>query len=399
MIDVAVSGLGAVCSAASSAAELEQALREMKPGVKKNLIYDHEEPVAAGVVDEVPAAAEEREGAYPTRTGLLAVAAAREAIGQSGLSGPDLAAASVIAGSSVAGMTESERAFFRLRSGHGLDEEYDFWKQHPSGRVSDAVADAFGLGGTRITLSTACVSSTQAIAAAVYMIRTGRADAVLAGGSDALCRLTWYGFRSLKVMDDDVSRPFDRNRAGMNLGEAAAFVVLEPLDRAKARGAKALALMAGAGMTADAYHMTAPDPEARGAVRAIRAALDDGGMRKDEVGYINAHGTGTLQNDSMEATAVRNVFGENKSAPAVSSFKPFFGHTLGAAGALEAVSSILCIKTGFLPATPGLEEVDEACRLNHVPAGGVKKEVDAALSNSFAFGGLNTVLAIRRVAG
>jgi 3-oxoacyl-[acyl-carrier-protein] synthase II len=217
------------------------------------------------------------------------------------------------------------------------------------------------------------------------------------GGVDALTRICFMGFNALKLLDPDPCRPFDRDRRGMSLGEAAAFLVLEDAARCRARGTRVHAELAGAGMTTDAHHVTAPHPEAEGMIRAMRLALEDGQMAPAEIGYVNAHGTGTPQNDRTEALALERVFGAGRAL--VSSSKSMVGHTMAAAGSLEAVAAVLALEHGLLPPTANLEHPDPAVPFDCLPGAARAAEAGAALSNSFGFGGQNVSLVFRRGAG
>jgi nodulation protein E len=249
--------------------------------------------------------------------------------------------------------------------------------------------------GPAFTVSSACSSSTHAIGQAFWMVRAGVADLALAGGSEACFTLgTLKAWESMRVMAPDTCRPFSRNRRGMVLGEGGAVVVLEPLDAARRRGAKIYAELAGMGMSSDAGHITLPCEH--GAARAMRAALDDARMQPADIDYVNAHGTGTTANDSTESRAIRQVFGEHARALAVSSTKSMHGHALGASGAIELVATVLALHYGIVPPTANFTEPDPECDLDCVPNQARERPIRAALSNSFAFGGLNAVLAVRR---
>jgi len=250
--------------------------------------------------------------------------------------------------------------------------------------------------GATFTTSTACSSANHAIGQAFWLIRQGTLDCALAGGSEAPIVFghlkAWEGMR---VVAPDTCRPFSKNRGGLILGEGAAMLVLETLEHASARGAKIYAQLAGFGMSADAHHLT--NPLAEGAARAMNDALDDAGLSREQINYVNAHGTGTPANDSTETRALRQVFGSHADNLAVSSTKSMHGHTLGAAGALEAVATVLAMQGNFIPPTANFLERDPACDLDVVPNEARAAQIEAALSNSFAFGGLNAVLAFRRV--
>ena len=252
---------------------------------------------------------------------------------------------------------------------------------------------AYGLQGPVFTVASACASANHAMGLAFQMIRSGMADVMLTGGSEAmLCFGGIKAWEGLRVLAPDACRPFSAGRHGMVIGEGAAILVFEAEAHARARGARVLAEVAGFGMTADAADIVAPSTE--GAERAIRLALADAGLQPADVGYINAHGTGTLANDRAESAAVRAVFGE--AAPLVSSTKAMHGHAIGATGALEALACLLAITQGIVPPTIGFLGPDPDCALDVVANVAREAKVDAALSNAFAFGGLNAVIAFQR---
>jgi nodulation protein E len=227
------------------------------------------------------------------------------------------------------------------------------------------------------------------------MIRNGVCDQALAGGSETPFTYTFLkSWEAIRVVAPDTCRPFSKDRLGMILGEGGAMLVLETLESAQARGAKILAEIVGFGMSSDASHITKPDQ--LGAERALRMALADGGIRPEEVDYINAHGTGTAVNDSMEIGAVKNVFGEHSRKLAISSTKSLHGHILGGTSAVEAVATVLAIQHDILPPTANFNETDPDCDLDVVPNASRPRTIHCALSNSFAFGGLNAVLAFRK---
>ncbi len=272
--------------------------------------------------------------------------------------------------------------------------------------ASGQVSIRFGLGGPNSCVVTACATGTHAIGDAVSIIRRGDAVAMLAGGAEAA--ITWMGVggfaacKALSTRNDDpqgASRPFDATRDGFVIGEGAAVLVLEELEFARARGARILAEVVGYGMSADAYHMTQPAPEGRGAFRAMRAALADAGVEPGGVSYINAHGTSTVHNDRNETTAIKTLFGEQAYRLPISSTKSMTGHLLGAAGAVEAMFCIQAIRDSQVPPTINYETPDPECDLDYVPNRSREHRVDVALSNSFGFGGHNASLVIRRFVG
>ncbi len=261
----------------------------------------------------------------------------------------------------------------------------------------------FGTRGVNFTPTSACASGANAIGEAFRYIRDGSQDAVIAGGSEAaLCGLGIGGFiamRALSTRNDEperASRPFDRQRDGFVMSEGAGIVVLEALDHAVARGARILGELVGYGANADAFHITAPAPGGEGAARCMQLALDDAGLAPAEVDYINAHGTSTEYNDASESEAIQKVFGAHVGTLAVSSTKSMIGHTLGAAGGIEAVYTVLALERGRLPPTINYEEPDPACDLDYVPNIARATDAKVALSNSFGFGGANACLVFRR---
>jgi 3-oxoacyl-[acyl-carrier-protein] synthase II len=261
----------------------------------------------------------------------------------------------------------------------------------------------YKLKGPNSSVVTACATGNHAIGDAFRLIQRGDADLMVAGGSEAILEeLPLAGFCSMKAMstrNDEptrASRPFDADRDGFVPGEGAGLVVLESLEQAQGRGARIYAEIVGYGMTADAYHMTAPDPDGDGAARAMAEALRDAGLAPQDVGYINAHGTSTPYNDKTETLAIKRVFGDHAGRLAVSSTKSMIGHLLGAAGGVEAIVTVLALHHGLLPPTVNYQTPDPECDLDYVPNTARKLQVEAALSNGFGFGGTNATLAFRR---
>ena len=325
----------------------------------------------------------------PDRFGLQA---AFEAVRHAGLDARALADAALVFGTGTGGLTSTE-AFVQAGDGPAA-----LLIAHQPASVTDLVARHLGVRGPRTTIMTACSSSATAIGYAADRIRLGHVDVALAGGAEGLTRLTYAGFGCLRATapGEEPCRPFDAERKGLTLGEGAAVLVLEEYEHARARGATVLAVVAGWGITADAHHMTAPHPEGEGAARAMQQALDDARLPADAVGYVNAHGTGTPHNDAAETLAIKRIFGARAPSVPVSSIKSMVGHTLGAAGAIEAAASVLTLARGFVPPTVHLRTPDPAFGLDYVPGATRELSVEALLSNSFAFGGNNTVLALTR---
>lgn len=275
-----------------------------------------------------------------------------------------------------------------------------------SNEAAANLSKELGVKGFALTTMTACTSGTDAIGSALDMLRLGRCDICLAGGTEAcIAGLPVAGFsiiHALSTRNDDpahASRPFDRDRDGFILGEGAAMLVLENYEHARARGAKIYAELAGYGLSCDAYHLTAPDPSGEQGVRAIRLALRDAGLAPEEVQYYNAHGTSTPLNDPLETKMLKEAFGDHVRKMKVSSTKSMTGHLIAASGAIEAVFCTLAIRDGFFPPTINLEnpDVEAGCDLDYVPNVGVEGEINAALSGSLGFGGHNGVLAFRKV--
>ncbi len=308
------------------------------------------------------------------RTHRLALAAARQAM--RGAAGPPDA---VVLGTTTGGMEASER---QLRGGV---DDCAAYRWHGLHTVSAAVAAAVGCSGPALTVSTACSSGTLALALALAMLRQGTAKTILAGGADSLCRLTYYGFHSLQLVDRQGCRPLDCHRHGMAVAEGAALLLLttEPLE-------SSLGELRGAGLSCDAYHPAAPHPEGRGALLAMRRALDDAGLAAEAIDYINLHGTGTPDNDAAEARALRQLFAV---LPPLSSIKGALGHGLAAAGAVEAAVAALAVTHGLMPGNTGLQVLDKGLGLTPLTAASAGP-VEAALSNSFGFGGNNGALVI-----
>jgi 3-oxoacyl-[acyl-carrier-protein] synthase II len=331
-----------------------------------------------------------------SRADRLALAAAAEAIADADLGEADRRGAACLVGAVGGGMYEAEAWYWSAaRSGPSGAGGRALRSVLPRAHA-DAVAFRFGLEGPRETLVMACASGAASIALGADLIRDGVVDVALVGGVDALTRICFMGFNALKLLSPEPCRPFDRGRRGMSIGEAGAFLVLEEAGRCRRRGGRAHAELVGAAMTTDAYHVTAPHPEGEGMIRAMSLALASARMTSGEIGYVNAHGTGTLQNDRIEALALARVFGEGRVL--VSSTKSLVGHTMAAAGSIEAVATILALEHGLVPPTANLTELDPAVPFDCVPGAARPAHLEAALSNSFGFGGQNVSLIFGRFA-
>jgi nodulation protein E len=330
------------------------------------------------------------------RFAQFSVVAAREALRDSGLDlTPELREnAAIVCGSAVGGQAALESGFEDLYvAGRGRVHPLTIPKTMANAGASQISMD-LRLSGPTYTVATACSSSNHAIGQAFRLVRDGDAEIAVTGGSEAPFTIGLLkAWEAMRVIAPDTCRPFSKDRRGMILGEGGAMMILEPLEAAQARGARIYAEVCGFGMTSDAHHLT--QPTVIGPARAMRAALREGGLEPEQVGYINAHGTGTPGNDPTETRAIREVFGAHADKIPVSSTKSLHGHALGAAGALEAIATILALHHGILPPTANYNERDPECDLDYIPNQSRAASAEAALSNSFAFGGLNAVVAFR----
>lgn len=330
-----------------------------------------------------------------SRSDQIGVAAAADALTDAGLldSPLDRSRVGVVLGAGTADLFRNETFYSTwMASGIARARKSDVWN-HFSSTPADAIAHRFGFEGPRSCLVAACSSSTIAIGQAADAVRRGRADVVLAGGTDALSRLTFSGFNALRLMDPNPCRPFDRGRAGMSIGEGGAILILESLDRARMRGAHIYGELVGYGFVCEAFHPTAPEPEGRPVAAAIAAALRHAGANSDEIDHVNAHGTATLQNDAAESKALRLVFGNRTSRVPVTSVKSMIGHCLGAAGAIEAAALALSIARGIIPPTINHESAD--CDVLLVANQAREQRLHAGVSTSLGFGGNDAALIIR----
>ena len=331
------------------------------------------------------------------RFAQFAIVAAREAVAQSGfaINEENKYRTAVICGTSIGGVHAQEQSYFELyRENKTRVHPLSIPKTMPNGAASN-ISMQMGITGPVYAISTACASSNHAIGNAFWLIRNGVCDQAIAGGSETPFTYTFLkAWEAIRVVAPDTCRPFSKTRQGMILGEGAGMLMMESLEAAQKRGATIVGEIVGFGMTSDASHITKPDQ--KGAEQAMRMALQDARIQPEQIGYINAHGTGTLVNDSMEVAAVKNVFGEHANKLAISSTKSLHGHALGATSSLEAIATIMALKESVLPPTANFEEKDEACDIDVVPKASKKKEIQYALSNAFAFGGLNAVLAFKK---
>ncbi|MGO9833047.1 MAG: beta-ketoacyl synthase N-terminal-like domain-containing protein [Polyangiaceae bacterium] len=329
-----------------------------------------------------------------SRTSVMAEAAASEAMHTARLDAHE-SRVGLVVGGTTGGMLETEQFLAQLLVEPASREALSALLSHPLTATGDCLERSLGPFARVRTLSSACSSGANAIVVAASWLLTGEVDAVVAGGSDALCRLTLSGFNALAALDPTPCRPFDRRRRGTSLGEGAGFVVLERAAHASARGARPIGVLAGWAVGSEAHHITNPAPDGGLVASLVAHAIARAGLAASDIDYVNAHGTGTQQNDAMEAAALALAFGSERRRVAVSSSKGQIGHTLGAAGAIEAVITTLVVSRRTLVPTAGLDEPDPALDLAHVPhVGREVSRVRAALSNAFGFGGMDTVLVI-----
>ena len=339
---------------------------------------------------------EDRRADFMDRFAQFAVIAAREAVADAAVEWtPELRETSaIVTGSCVGGQSTQDLGFIEIyKKGVNRVHPLTIPKTMANAGASH-ISMEFGITGPAFTISTACSSAGHAIGQAYQMIATGTSDLAITGGSEAPFSLgILKAWEAMRVVSPDTCRPFSKDRRGMILGEGAAMFVLEPLEAARARGARIHAELVGFGMSADACHITQPSIE--GAARAMRAALRGAKLAPEQIGYINAHGTATLANDVTETAAIRQVFGAHADRLAISSTKSMHGHALGAAAALECLATAIALRDGILPPTANFNEPDPGCDLDVIPNVARHQQVEYALSNSFAFGGLNAVLVLK----
>jgi nodulation protein E len=399
---VAVTGIGVISSLGLDAQSFWNAVSHGRSGIRPIELIDRTQirfQNGAEVPGYNPSAYfDDKEIGLLDRFAQFGVIAAREAVKDSGLAwNRDLGErTAIVTGSCVGGQTTEDEGFVGLyKNGSNRVNPFTIPRTMENAAAS-RISLEMGIVGPTYTVSTACSSANHAIGQAFWMVRSGLVDYAIGGGSEAIFSVGFLkAWEAMRVVSPDTCRPFSKDRRGLILGEGGAMLVLEPLDEARARGAKIYAEIAGFGMSSDAHHITQPSPD--GAARAIRSALRDGGIAPEQIGYINAHGTATQANDATETTAIRGVFGAHVDKLAVSSTKSMHGHALGAAGAIEAAATVMALRCGILPPTANYTTPDPSCDLDVIPNDPRKLQVEVALSNSFAFGGLNAVLAFRAV--
>ncbi|GAB6157689.1 beta-ketoacyl-ACP synthase II [Desulfotomaculum varum] len=406
---VVITGMGVISPIGIGLAHFWESLTAGVSGIARITRFDPSEystQIAGEVKDfDYSKYLDKKEGRRMDKFSQYAVVAAAMALEDAGLdlSALDKDRTGVIVGSGIGGMeTFEEQCRVLVNRGPGRISPF-LIPMMIANIAAGQIAIKFGLRGPNITTITACASSGNAIGDAFKLIQRGGAEAVITGGTEApITPLSVAGFCAMKAMSTRnqeptrASRPFDADRDGFVMGEGAAMLVLETLEHAQKRGANIYAEIIGYGSSCDAYHITAPDPEGAGAAAAMQMALADGGLKPEDVQYINAHGTSTPVGDTAEVTAIKRVFGEHAYKLTVSSTKSMTGHMLGAAGAVESVASVLAIVHDVVPPTINLENPDPACDLDFVPHQARRMPVQVALSNSFGFGGHNVTLAFKK---
>ncbi|RRH91921.1 beta-ketoacyl-[acyl-carrier-protein] synthase family protein [Mesorhizobium tamadayense] len=398
---VVITGLGGLCGLGTDAASIWTGMREGRSAIGpivNPLLHGLEGTIGAEIKKLPEHDVDRRQLLSMDRFSLLAVVAAREAMLQAGLSCDEGNAHrfGATVGVGFGGYDATEKAYRALLLGSATRIDlFTGVKAMPSAAACH-VSMSLGLRGPVFGVTSACASANHAIASAVDQIRSGRADVMLAGGSDApFVFIVVKAWEVMRVLAPDTCRPFSADRKGLVLGEGAGMAVLESYDHAAARGATILAEVAGVGLSADAFHIAAP--AVHGPEAAMRACLADAGLNPEDVEYLNAHGTGTKANDQMETAAIRRVFGDHAYSMSVSSTKSTHAHCLGAASALEMIACVMAIQEGVVPPTANYREPDPDCDLDVTPNVPRERKVRVAMSNAFAMGGMNAVLAFKQV--
>jgi 3-oxoacyl-[acyl-carrier-protein] synthase-1 len=381
---IVVTGLGIVSALGIGKDAHLYALKEGKSGVGKvKYLATKHTDIPVGEVkmsdDELKSLLGISSDSVITRTPMLGRIAMEEAVKQSGIN--DTFRVAFINGTTVGGMEKSERYYLDFFEGKNTE----YIAVHDCGAGTEMIAASFGRFDLMSTISTACSSAVNSIIVGGEMVRSGRVDAAIVGGAESLSKFHLNGFNTLMILDKDVCNPFDANRNGLNLGEGAAYIVIESEESAKSRNAEILCELSGYGNACDAFHQTASSPTGEGAYLAMKKALEDAGLEPEEIDYINAHGTGTGNNDLSESVSIKRIFGER--VPYFSSTKSLTGHTTSAAGGIEAVISILALQNGIIPGCVRFENPIEETGLIPVKKCMMQVELKHVMNNSFGFGG------------
>ena len=395
---VLITGIGSVSSIGLTIQELTDSILKSDSGVSRKTRLDsilaRSLPTA-----QIQLSDEQLKSRIPglscknvySRTALLGMLAASEAVAMAGLTPSNCKAAGLVNSTSAGGMDKGE-FFYADYLKSPTKGNLKFAQTHDCGDAAEQMAALLHIEQYITTISTACSSAANAMMHGARLIKAGLCDVVVAGGSDAICKFTINGFNSLMILSEEPCKPFDKNRTGLNLGEAAGYFVLESEASVKRRGAKPLAVLSGYGNACDAYHQTASSPNGEGAYLAMMQAINVSGYKPTEIDYINAHGTGTQNNDMSESVALLRIFSEN--LPPVSSTKAMTGHTLAAAGGIEAVMSVLAIQNGWIFPNKNFNDAIEETGIVPVTELQTNKTIKHILSNSFGFGGNNSSLLI-----
>ncbi len=399
---VVVTGMGVVSAVGNDLPTFWRSLKEGRSGIRPITIFDtaayrsHNGGEVDGLSPEHHFTLKELRRL--SRCDQFGIVAAREAMNASGLeaSAIDRERFGIILGADSGGIFSVEQYFRAIYTHAPKRPSPSLLLSFALATTTDHIAQEFDLCGPRTTTATVCSSSSAAIAFAYDTIASGAAELMISGGSDSLCEVTYAGFNSLRAIDPEGCRPFDKNRQGLSLGEGAGILILEELEHARARGVRIWGEVLGYGICAEAHHLTAPEPSGEGIARAIRLALADAGIPPGEVDYINAHGTATPVNDVVETRGIKMLFGKKASEIPISSIKSMIGHCLGSAGGIEAVATLLSLKEGVIPPTINYVTPDPECDLDYTPNKAKKKDMSTAISNSFAFGGNNVCLVLRK---
>ena len=389
---VAVTGIGIVSPLGNDVNSLLQGLLVSRSCLGPLSLFDA--GIETATVGEIPGSlpVQSVPGYRLSRSDRLGVLAARDAVSQVFPHCIDYRDTGVVLATTVGGLSDIESSLVSDPHGHYRSGAFGRITSYQPSQVAHCIGVDLGLEGPRVGISVACASGAMAIALGARMILDGTAPMMLAGGSDALCPFTLSGFNSLQALDPEPCTPFDRGRRGLNLGEGAAVLVLESLERARARNAEVWSVLMGWGMSNDAYHPTAPHVSGLGLSESMIAAMHMAGVAPDKIGYLNAHGTGTPLNDEAEVKAIESAFGDRKRPVPVSSTKSYFGHCLGAAGALEAVVTILSLRNGMLPPTLRLANPIESKHVDWLTGEPRRESLSLAMTASAGFGGNNTSL-------
>ncbi|MCX5781116.1 MAG: beta-ketoacyl-ACP synthase II [Elusimicrobia bacterium] len=407
---IVITGMGVVSPIGIGKEVFSENLRKGKSGVSLITSFDvsaHPTKIAATIKDFNPEnfGIERKKARHMARFTQLGVAAAKMAVEDSGLdlTRIDRSRVCVIAGIGIGGIEVMEEEQKNLLQKGPRRVSPFFIPMMITNMLPGEIAIKFGFTGPNYAVTSACASANNAMGDVLRLLRYGDADIAITGGSEApITPLSLAGFCNVKALSErndapeKASRPFDKNRDGFVMGEGSAIFVFETLDHAKKRGAKIYAEIAGYGASDDAYHVTAPDPEGKAAIQAVKMCLEDAEIKPEQIDYINAHGTSTSLNDKTETLVIKKVFGERSYKIPISSTKSILGHLLGAAGAIELAATLVCMEKGFIHPTINYETPDPECDLDYVPNVARQAKINFALSNSLGFGGHNSTIAIKR---